>query len=226
MNLFMVNRTASIINLVFFLPLSSVTASSPHSLFADDSKGTHLFTKGRLHSLFIFVNFPDTSTKPGDPWNYNPASLPDWAAGFVDTSNEFKRQTSNLTHYFHEMSGGLFHLTGDIFPRPITPKFDVDHYNSIKDVNSEILQTIDAEVDFSLYDNWSRSNGKLNVESPDSTADMIFIIYRDFPDRLFFNNGWTGSAEFYLKADYVSDEGIKILSGRYEPRFRHPGKGR
>ncbi len=184
------------------------------------SKGVSITSKGKLKALFIFVMFKDDTLTKSTGWEYNTKALPNWATSIVNPSSDKRFPKTNLTHYFYEMSQGNFLLYGDVYPKIVIPDLAENKYKSIAQVNFEILKKLDGEIDYSQYDNWKRTkNGKF-VEGNDGTVDMIFLVYRNFSNKLFYNQGWTGSAHFYLTKNIETNDGVTIKTGRL-----HNGSG-
>ena len=174
------------------------------------SKGVSITSKGKLKALFIFVIFKDDTLTKSAGWEYNTKALPNWATSIVNPSSDKKFPQTNLTHYFYEMSQGNFLLYGDVYPKIIIPDSTENKYKSIAQVNFEILNKLDDEIDYSQYDNWKRTkNGKF-VEGADGNVDMIFLVYRNFSNKLFYNQGWTGSAHFYMTKNIKTNDGVTI----------------
>lgn len=194
---------------IIFLALLSIINSL---LYANNGK--HLTAYGELKALFLFVQFDNDSINSSDGWAYDTLTLPDWCHHFVDTNSNEYSTDFNLSQYYREMSGNKFYLIGDVYPSVIRPNHDEDYYKNIGEVNSEILQSIDSVIDFSKYDNWTVAGSGSYINKPDGIVDMVFIIYRNFTNRLFFNNGWTGSAHFYLKENIETNDGVTINKGR------------
>jgi len=49
---------------------------------------------------------------------------------------------------------------------------------------------------------------------------LVFLIYRNFANKLFYNQGWTGSAHFYMTKNIETNDGVTINTGRL-----HKGSG-
>ncbi len=176
--------------------------------------GKAIPSEGTVKALFIFIQFDDDSTTKSKNWPYDTINLPDWTKQFVENKPTAKFKVNNLTQYFYEMSNGKLFLTGDVYPELVRPVRSMHSYKNISEVNTEILTRLDDKIDFSKYDNWSKDeNGKF-VMKPDGKVDMIFLIYRNFPNKLFFNQGWTGIAHLYLSRRYLqTNDGVIIKSG-------------
>jgi len=184
------------------------------------NKGAHVTSKGELKALFIFVMFKDDSLTKSDAWKYSVKEIPSWTKEFVNQSEDKKFPNSNLTHYYYEMSQGNFLLYGDVYPKIIISDSTENKYKTIGQVNYEILKKLDDEIDYSKYDNWKRTSKGKFVNEPDGNVDMIFLIYRNFSNKLFFNNGWTGIANLYLNKNIETNDGVTIKTGRL-----HNGSG-
>ncbi len=179
------------------------------------NKGNYTTSVGKIKVLFIFVKFKDDTVK-SDAWKLENMKLPGWANKIVNNNTEINFPDNNLTQYYYEMSNGNFFLYGDVYPKLVIPKLFQKEYKSISDVNSEVLTKLDKEIDFSKYDNWSKGKDNKYVNKPDGNVDVIFIVYRDFINRLFFNNSWTGIAHLYLKEDIKTNDGVTIKTGRLD----------
>lgn len=177
------------------------------------SKGKHITSKGELKALFVFVMFKDDTLTKSNAWKFNTKKLPDWCTKIVNNTTEKIFPEANLTHYFYEMSRGNFLLYGDVYPKLVIPDSAESKYKSIKEVNYEILKKLDDEIDYSEYDNWKRTKDGKYINQPDSVVDMVFIVYRNFSNRLFFNQGWTGIAQLYLTKPIKTDDGVTIKNG-------------
>ena len=178
------------------------------------SFGKHVTSAGAMRTLIIYALFPDDSINHSDRWEYSVQKLPGWTRKMINNSKLIDFTDNNLTQYFYEMSNGNFLLYGDIYPTVVVPKLDQKKYKSIMEVNYEILRNLDDEIDFSKYDNWRRNKDGEFINEPDGKVDLIFIIYRDFEDALFFNKGWTAAAHLYLTKDILTNDGVKIAKGR------------
>lgn len=176
--------------------------------------GKAIPSEGTVKALFVFVQFDDDSTTKSKYWPYDTINLPSWTQQFVENKPTVHFKSNNLTQYFYEMSNGKLNLIGDVYPKPVRPLYDTEHYKNISEVNTEILERLDEKIDYSKYDNWSRDKNRRFIKKPDGKVDMIFLLYRNFPDRLFFNHGWTGIAHLYLsKREIVTDDGVIIKRG-------------
>ena len=180
------------------------------------NNGKHVTSVGELRTLIVYAMFSDNNNVSSAAWNYSKEELPGWTKTMINNSTRLDFPTENLTHYFYEMSNGNLMLYGDVYPEVIIPKYPQKNYKSISEVNYEILSTIDKNVDYSKYDNWTRTKEGKYINVPDGKVDAIFVVYRDFENRLFFNNGWTGSAHFYLSENIITDDGVTINAGRLD----------
>ena len=166
-----------------------------------------------LKALFIFVQFDGDSKVKSKTWPYDTLSLPAWTKTFVNKESSRNFPVKNISQYYYEMSNGKFFLVGDIYPELVRPLYNQKHYKSISDVNYEILKQLDDKIDYSKYDNWSKGRDGYFVREPDKKVDMIYLIYRNFSNRLFFNNGWTGIAHLYLTKKIKTNDGVTITKG-------------
>ncbi len=176
--------------------------------------GKHITANGELKALLLFIQFDDDSTTSSDAWPYDTLMLPEWCSVFVSPDTNSISDQFNISQYFDEMSFGKFQLTGDVYHEVVSPKHNQDYYKDIGEVNTEILTSLDSLIDYSLYDNWTGTGSERYINKPDGVVDMLFIIYRNFSNRLFYNNGWTGSAYLYLENDIETNDNVVINKGR------------
>ncbi|GBD89759.1 hypothetical protein BMS3Abin04_00471 [bacterium BMS3Abin04] len=174
---------------------------------------THIPSEDVLKALFIFIQFDNDKNVKSKAWPYDTLSLPAWTKTFVNKEPSKNFPVKNISQYYYEMSDGKFFLTGDVYPELVRPFYSQKHYKSISEVNYEILKQLDGKIDFSQYDNWSRGRDGYFIRKPDKKVDMIYLIYRNFSNRLFFNNGWTGIAHLYLTKNIKTNDGVTIKTG-------------
>ena len=201
-------------------PYETVENSESGRLFKANEKielkGKHVASAGELKTLIVYAMFADDDELKSNEWPYNKSSLPAWTKNMINSSTHINFPQNNLTQYFYEMSNGNFMLYGDVYPEVVVPKFDQKKYKSISEVNYEILKSLDDKIDYSKYDNWTRDKNGEYVNQPDGKVDAVFIVYRNFENRLFFGNGWTGSAHFYLTENIKTNDGVSINQGRLD----------
>ena len=201
-------------------PYETVENSESGRLFKANEKielkGKHVASAGELKTLIVYAMFADDDELKSNEWPYNKSSLPAWTKNMINSSTHINFPQNNLTQYFYEMSNGNFMLYGDVYPEVVVPKFDQKKYKSISEVNYEILKSLDDKIDYSKYDNWTRDKNGVYVNQPDGKVDAVFIVYRNFENRLFFGNGWTGSAHFYLTENIKTNDGVSINQGRLD----------
>ena len=189
----------------------NILSSFPKKIIVKNK--THIPSKGVLKALFIFVQFDDDKNVKSKAWTYDTLSLPSWAKTFVNKEPSRNFPVKNISQYYYEMSNGKFFLTGDVYPELVRPLYSQKHYKSVSEVNYEILKRLDNKIDYSKYDNWSKDRDGNFVREPDKKVDMIYMIYRNFSNRLFFNNGWTGIAHLYLTKKIKTNDGVTIAKG-------------
>ena len=109
--------------------------------------------------------------------------MPVYANHYIDDTVLPTPTPNSLTDYFHVMSNGRLHLIGDVYPNLVITPHSRDWYRNYFDnlwgnpssanynkrfgyINNEVLLSIDNAVDFSLYDNWTKSGGEF-LNEPD-----------------------------------------------------------
>ncbi len=149
---------------------------------------------GRIHALTIFAHFADEGGLGRE--------VPSFAGRI------FADQPGSLTHFFREMSRGQFELTGEVLPRWYASRSNAEVYSDAEGgygrFAREIIEAVDADVDFSRYDN-DGPDGVPNSGDDDGYVDFIFIISASAPTGFIIEEA-TGVAQLGLGNDYVSQD--------------------
>jgi M6 family metalloprotease-like protein len=175
----------------------------------EDRGGLYTPSEGNLKAIVVFIQFKDDDFESSG-WPLN--TFPVWARDMMDAEPGEPFLRTNLSHYFHEMSNGIFEIYGYVHPAVMVTYEDEEDYgwNGLKYVNQEILTRLDPYINYSDYDNFTGSN-----PGPDTKVDMIFLIYRRFGDAIIGyspGQGWTGYANLLLPYDLIFD-GVTIKTG-------------
>ncbi len=160
---------------------------------------------GTIKVFVVFAQFKDDPNNEDNGWAKN--EYPDWANTFVNPSTGGPYPWYNLSHYFNQMSVGDFQVIGDVYGSLVITNYNESTYNSIGEINYEILTRIDPYVNFSDYDN-------LNGTSfgQDGKVDFIYIIYRNSTNSTLWR--YTGIARLEL-SQTINADGVQIVSGAY-----------
>ena len=149
---------------------------------------------GRVHALTIFAHFADEGGLGRE--------VPSFAGRI------FADQPGSLTHFYREMSRGQFELTGEVLPRWYASRSNAEVYSDAEGgygrFAREIIQAVDADVDFSRYDN-DGPDGVPNSGDDDGYVDFIFIISASAPTGFIIEEA-TGVAQLGLGNDFVSQD--------------------
>lgn len=156
------------------------------STLATQRGGQWMTAKDTLHVLIIFVQFPD------DQYDVNYSlwpkdQPPTFSNSYIDSLPSQMSSDGNLTHYFREMSLGAFKLTGKtrfvVTPRTRIWYRDNDWKRWL--INKDVLETLDASLDFSEFDRWKRYSEYDIRREPDGRVDMVFMLYRSVDQASF-----------------------------------------
>ncbi|MCE2448264.1 MAG: immune inhibitor A [Candidatus Latescibacteria bacterium] len=149
---------------------------------------------GHIHALTIFAHFADEGGLGRE--------VPSFAAGI------FADQPGSLAHFYREMSRGQFELTGEVLPRWYASRSNAAVYSDAEGgygrFAREIIEAVDADVDFSRYDN-DGPDGVPNSGDDDGYVDFIFIISASAPTGFIVEEA-TGVAQLGLGNDFVSQD--------------------
>ena len=149
---------------------------------------------GHIHALTIFAHFADEGGLGRE--------VPAFATGI------FADQPGSLTHFYREMSRGQFELTGEVLPRWYASRSNAEVYADEEGgygrFAREIIEAVDADVDFSRYDN-DGPDGVPNSGDDDGYVDYIFIVSASAPTGFIVEEA-TGVARLGLGNDFVSQD--------------------
>lgn len=119
-------------------------------------------TTGKVHSLVIFAAFKDDQQ----------SFIPNWVNDIFNPNIY-----NSLQHYFNVQSNGLHTIDGIVLKKwyysDQMSDCNVERYEFIND----ILEKVDEDIDFALFDNWTDSR----IEKPDGKVDMIFFVIANSP---------------------------------------------
>jgi len=148
--------------------------------------GVYLPSTGVIKALVIFIQFPDDDYVGNSAWPLNSFPLYPFGDGYLSEDVDYTGSSyriAGISHYFYEMSSGMFHVVGDVYPQLVyTPHtqayYETNNYH-YGEITREVLQSLDPYIDYSEYDNWTTSSSTYSWDSgPDGKVDMIFIRYR------------------------------------------------
>ena len=145
---------------------------------ANGNGGIYLPSTGVLRILLVFASFPDDTTSHA----YWPArQAPLFMNSFVDPDTATRSTDAfNLTNYFRQMSLGTLHVIGDaVWVESTHSQEEYRASGSYGAANMAILpESVDPLVDFSRYDNWTRTGNYTHVNAPDTIVDMVIMVWR------------------------------------------------
>ncbi len=206
-------------NLKFFLRISltvviTLTSIQISATFAKPDKDNpvsetaNLSSIGTVRALVIFAAFKDQKQD----------SIPSWADDIFNPDIP-----NSISHYYHIQSNAQHQITGEV----VKKWYYANYFSFNKNVKKgtfirSVLEQVDEDIDFSLYDNWSGDDANV----PDGKVDMIFINMAENP--------WRSKASleindypFYIQTnDSSGNQPIRIYSKsgtaqRYLPNFEN-----
>jgi len=129
---------------------------------------------GDVRALVIFASFNDRPQ----------GELPSWAGDIFNPD-----VPNSLSHYYNVQSHGKHNISGDVVDRWIYSKYNRQTAPEKCKFVRSILEQVDEDIDFALYDNWNA----MNEQKSDGKVDIVFINIADNP--------WQSNASLNLK-DY------------------------
>jgi M6 family metalloprotease-like protein len=155
---------------------------------------------GGLHALTLYARFADEDDGSSAP----PAHA---AELFADG------RPGSLTHYFDEMSGGRYRLTGTVWPRIVTAPWPASDYlrdpgssrtqGRFRDFVRHILDDVDHELDFGRFDS-DGPDGLPNSGDDDGYVDFLFVNTLTTPAG--FIEGEATGVPALVVDDYVTND--------------------
>ncbi len=177
------------------------------STTATQKGGQWMTARDTLHVLVVFVQFPDDRYDTTySLWSKN--QPPTFMNTYIDSLPSQMSTNGNLSHYFRVMSMGAFILTGKtrFIVTPHTNQWYLTNNWNRWLINKEVLQTLDADVDFAEFDRWKRYGVYDIRPQSDGRVDDIFMIYRSV-DGMFALAFYGGESSLgYVRAANLPDE--------------------
>ncbi len=144
--------------------------------------GIYLPSQGNLKVLVVFARFKnDNSSHPYWPVGGNPTN-PSYTTWIDPNMQTGSTNVENITHYFKDMSLGVFNVTGTAVSVE-TPN-TMSYYGTPPNMNQylatkEVLQgPVDSIINFATFDNWTFNSNYNHTNQPDGTIDMIVMVWR------------------------------------------------
>ena len=133
--------------------------------------------------------------------------MPRYAARMFDPAVE-----GSFAHFYDTMSFGQLQVSGKVLPRRYTSLSGRRTYTSkdpakkgrFPEFVQEILDQVDAEIDFGKFDN-DGDDGTPNSGDDDGLVDYVFILVRSTPTN-FILGGATGIARLDFERDYRTQD--------------------
>lgn len=162
-------------------------------------------------------------------------------SSWIDGTWSSSATAYSLTDYFNQMSLNSLKVTGKAVSvtAPHTRQWYLDNSKKRAFIHKEVIQSLEASEDFSLYDNWRRNSYYDHSNVTDNKVDFIFMIWRNTAAELEnentvmnnLNMGWYGSlGRSYDEANFDVDgktivmddygSGITLASYFKKPPFR------
>ena len=162
-----------------------------------------------FRGLIILINYTDRQFMMDDPYDFYDKMVNE--EGFDHFMFNGRRQncTGSMHDYFKDQSGGIFAPNFDIVG-PVDVNYACTDHGGTEnsgDIFRAALDAVDAQVDFSQYDN----NG-------DGMVDMVYFLVAGYSANYSGNNGdylWPHQSWLY---DYVNQSWIEydgVAMGRY-----------
>lgn len=198
-----------------------------------------------LRVLVVFVQFPDDNYNPNFsqwPVNQSPTFM---GSQFIDQDAGQNSTNGNITDYFWQMSQQQYKVIGTSYYRQTshTRSYYIQNGLTRPDINKEVLQNLDATVNYNYYDYWTYAGEYNNYHWHDSKVDMIFMIYRNISNDL-SNPGyyayllgfgqhnpngtyskWSGEASLGYGSNFQVENGTETIQMGFGSGTGGPGSG-
>jgi hypothetical protein len=137
--------------------------------------GMRISSQGIIRACVIFVDVFEESTHRND-WPSN--EPPNFMNQFINAEPGAVFPYSNISKFYYSMSFGSNQVIGDAYyySLPFHPG-DIPNL-SLGYLNTAVIQGMDNQIDYSQYDNWTRTSNYNFTQTPDGIVDMLIIIYK------------------------------------------------
>jgi len=182
--------------------VDSMHCGSNQGMLPIQTGGVELSSLGTIHSLVLFIDFPDDPIDSGNA-NWPVGAGPSYIDDIIDldTSVHSGKQY-NITTYYDQMSFNNLHVVGHPYYKQALHslawyKADTTFAKNVAYwAARHVLEYIDTateyNVDFTPYDSWRRNAIYNHSNVPDSLVDDIFIMWRNWPQAQgFIAQGWS-----------------------------------
>ncbi len=141
---------------------------------------SEMTTSQYLRALIVLVQFKDDAYQRNDwPLNQEPSN---WMG--LNMADETVTQNStnyNLTHYYTTMSMGKFKFIANTV-YVITSNTRQEYINmnyARREINKQILESLSGEINWTNYDNWTKTGLFNQSWGKDGYVDMVVFVYRN-----------------------------------------------
>lgn len=151
-----------------------------------------------VKACVIFVDVYNESTHRNE-WPAN--QPPNFINQFINADPGAAFPNSNISKFYHSMSFGSNQVIGDAYyySLPFNPG-DIPDL-SLNYLNTAVIQGMDSQIDYSVYDNWTRTSNYNFTHTRDGIVDMLIIIYKfSFSDYSQLNINFTAIARLPLNS--------------------------
>ncbi len=171
--------------------------------------GWGITSSGVLRVPVIFVDWAgETVQSTHWPLGGDPLYMED----FIDSQPYVAGQVwprLNLSKYMYTMSNGMFNMIGDTYRYTIPAGLSFSTENQL---SSHVLSAMDPIINYSLYDQWTRTSFYNHLQIPNGEVDWIYVIYR-FPLSEFFPEiTYTGYTPI---GNYQTQDGVLVGNDWY-----------
>jgi len=185
---------------------------------AEQIGGIDIPSEGTFKVLFVFCQFSDDNYDTGNSY-WTKGSAPSFMNTWVDATWNQNATAYSLTDYFNQMSMNKFKLIGNSVSviAPHTRQWYLDNNKDRSFIHSEIIQQLDQTIDFSAYDNWTKSSNYNHLNVADGKVDFVVFIWRNTAldrtdagtviSKLYM--GWYGDTSIYPEVSV--DGGLRTV---------------
>jgi len=173
--------------------------------------GIYITSTGVVKALVVFVQFSDDSD-PNNHWS--PQQPPIFMNNIIDSDvNQNSTNYLNFTNFFSQMSFGLLKVIGEAkhIILPNTQQWYKVNKPQRRLIIKEVLTSLDNEINYYEYDNWSSSDVYDHENTPDGVVDMVIVVFRN---TAVLNWWWSGEASLGYGSSYTVENGnVTIKTG-------------
>jgi len=141
--------------------------------------GLYITSVGTVKACIIFVSaIGDTFNVNSNEWQAG--DPPSFMPQYINSPSTIGYPNSNITKFYNDMSNGTKSVVGDVFHYTLPFNFNSLSTHTMDSLTNLVIMGMNNQINYSDYDNWTRTSNYNFINQPDGIVDMLILIFR-FP---------------------------------------------